>query len=116
MEADAPTYATEGEDDVPVLEATAVHDGDEALTLFAVNRAHRAARAARPRCTGSARPTVAEHLVLADDDPRGREHRRAAGPRPAPHRVDGARVEAGDAARRRCPPRSWNVLRLARAA
>jgi alpha-L-arabinofuranosidase len=49
---------------------------------------------------------VAEHLVLADDDPR------AANTAAEPDRVaPGARVEAG-AVRAELRPRSWNVLRL----
>jgi alpha-N-arabinofuranosidase len=107
---DVPTYATEGEEAVPVLEATAVHDGD-ALTLFAVNRSSEPL-ALQAVLHGLGSPTVAEHLVLADDDPRAANT--ADQPdRVAPRSVTGARVEAG-VLHADLPPRSWNVLRLER--
>jgi alpha-L-arabinofuranosidase len=113
VEPQAPTYSTEGEPDVSVLEATAVHDGDQTLTLFAVNRA------AEPLpleavLHGIGAPEVAEHIVLADDDPQAAntaEHP----DRVVPRAVRGARVEAG-VLRAELPPRSWNVLRLVKAA
>jgi alpha-N-arabinofuranosidase len=113
VEPDVPTYATDGEDAVPVLEATAVHDGDAALTIFAVNRA------AEPlpldaTLHGLGSPAVREHIVLADDDPAAANT--ADDPdRVAPRSVDGARVADG-VLHATLPPRSWNVLRLARAA
>jgi alpha-N-arabinofuranosidase len=113
VEPDVPTYATDGEESVPVLEATAVHDGDETLTLFAVNRS------AEPlsldaTLNGLPSPEVAEHLVLADDDPSAAntaDHPDRVSPRTA----DGARVADG-VLHATLPPRSWNVLRLVRAA
>jgi alpha-N-arabinofuranosidase len=113
VEPSGPTYATEGEDAIPALEATAVHDGDQTLTVFAVNRA------AEPLALEAAlhlfgTPEVAEHVVLADDDPAAANT--ADQPdRVAPRRADGARVTDG-ALHATLPPRSWNVLRLARAA
>ncbi len=113
VEPSGPTYDTEGESAVPVLEATAVHDGDEGLTLFAVNRGDEPL-ALRARLTGLGSPEVAEHLVLADDDPEAANT--AAEPdRVLPRSAEGARVEAGEL-RADLPARSWNVLRLARAA
>ena len=107
---DVPTYATEGEEAVPVLEATAVHDGD-ALTLFAVNRSSEPL-ALQAVLNGLGSPVVAGHLVLADDDPRAANT--ADQPdRVAPRSVTGARVEAG-VLHADLPPRSWNVLRLER--
>jgi len=98
---------------VPVLEATAVHDGGEGLTLFAVNRGAEPL-ALRARLTGLGSPEVAEHLVLADDDPQAANT--AAQPdRVLPRSADGARVEAGEL-RADLPARSWNVLQLVRAA
>jgi alpha-N-arabinofuranosidase len=113
VEPQAPTYATEGEPDVSVLEATAVHDGGETLTLFAVNRA------AEPLALdavlqGLGTPEVAEHVVLADDDPQAANTAEQPD-RVLPRAVRGARVEAG-VLHAELPPRSWNVLRLARAA
>jgi alpha-N-arabinofuranosidase len=113
VESRSPVYATEGESDVPVLEATAVHDGDQGLTVFAVNRSAEPL-ALEARLRGLASPEVAEHLVLADDDPRAANTAAEPG-RVAPRAVSGARVEAG-ALRAELPPRSWNVLRLRHAA
>ena len=108
VEPDAPTYSTEGDDAVSVLEATAVHGGDT-LTVFAVNRdteplalvggpALRGERASSTPCW----PTT---------DPRGGQHRRAARAGSSRARVDGARID-GERLRATLPPRSWNVLRL----
>jgi alpha-N-arabinofuranosidase len=111
VEPEAPTYATDGDDAVSVLEATAVHDGDEALTVFAVNRA---AEPLALRCLlqrlGS--PELVEHLIL-DGDPEA-VNTAEEPDRVVPRRSDGARVEAGEL-RVELPPRSWNVLRLHRA-
>jgi alpha-L-arabinofuranosidase len=112
VEGDVPTYETEGEDAVPVLEATAVHDGGDALTLFAVNRSTEPL-ALEAVLHGLGAPAVAEHLVLADDDPAAAntaDHPE----RVVPRAVTGARVE--DATLHAVlEPRSWNVVRLARA-
>jgi alpha-N-arabinofuranosidase len=113
VEGDVPTYATEGEESVPVLEATAVHDGGSRLTLFAVNRATEPLPL-EAVIHGLGTPSIAEHLVLADDDPR------AANTADQPHRVtprtvSGARLDSG-VLHAVLPPRSWNVLRLERAA
>jgi alpha-N-arabinofuranosidase len=113
VEPSGPTYATEGESEVPELEATAVHDGADGLTLFAVNRGAEPL-ALRARLGGLGSPSVAEHLVLADADPDAANT--AAEPdRVLPRTVTGARVEAGELLAD-LPPRSWNVLRLANAA
>jgi alpha-L-arabinofuranosidase len=108
VEPQAPTYATEGDDAVSVLEATAVHDGAETLTVFAVNRAAEPL-ALRCRLQRLGTPEVVEHLIL-DGDP---EAVNTAGEpdRIAPRRGDGARVEAGEL-HAELSPRSWNVLRL----
>jgi alpha-N-arabinofuranosidase len=56
---------------------------------------------------------VAEHLVLADDDPDAANT--ADRPdRVVPRAVPGARIEAATL-RAALPPRSWNVIRLERA-
>jgi alpha-L-arabinofuranosidase len=112
VEPEAPTYATEGESAVPVLDATAVHNGDQALTVFAVNRSGQPL-ALRGVLHGFGAPEVAEHLVLADDDPQAvntAEQPARVGPRSAA----GARVEQG-VLEAELPARSWNVLRLERA-
>jgi alpha-L-arabinofuranosidase len=112
VEPQAPTYATEGEKAVSVLEATAVHDGNQALTVFAVNRA---AEPLGLRCLLQrlGAPELVEHLIL-DGDPEAANT--ADDPdRVAPRRGDGARVAAGEL-HAELPPRSWNVLRLRGAA
>jgi len=113
VEPEVESYATETEDAVPLLEATAVHDGDETLTVFAVNRAvEPLTLAAAVRGLGT--PEVAEHVVLADDDPEAANT--ADHPdRIAPRTVGGARVTDG-VLHATLPPRSWNVLRVSRAA
>jgi alpha-N-arabinofuranosidase len=109
----APAYATEGEAAVPALEATAVHDGGESLALFAVNRGTEPL-ALRAVLRGLGAPEVAEHIVLADDDPQAANTAEQPD-RVLPRTVRGARVEGGEL-RAELPPRSWNVLRLTRAA
>jgi alpha-L-arabinofuranosidase len=113
VEVQAPTYATEGEEAVSVLEATAVHDGADRLTVFAVNRASEPLALEAP-LRGLGDPAVGEHLVLSDHDPQ------AVNTEEQPHRVvprvvTGARVESG-ILRAQLPARSWNVLTLRRAA
>jgi alpha-N-arabinofuranosidase len=106
VEPDAPTYSTEGDDAVSVLEATAVQNGD-ALTLFAVNRdTEPLALAAVVR--GGAE--VVAHEALADDDPQAANTEQEPG-RVRPRTVDGARAD-GERLLATLPPRSWNVLRL----
>ena len=113
VEGDVPTYATEGEDAVPVLEATAVHDGAEGLTLFAVNRSTEPLPL-EAVLHGLGTPSMAEHLVLADPDLRAANT--ADQPdRVVPRTVSGARFESGTL-HAELPPRSWNVLRLEHAA
>jgi alpha-N-arabinofuranosidase len=113
VEGDIPSYSTEGEAAVPVLEATAVHDGASSLTLFAVNRGSNPL-SLEATLHGLGTPSVAEHLVLADGDPRAANT--ADQPdRVLPRAVTGAGIEAGTL-HAELPPRSWNVLRLERAA
>jgi alpha-L-arabinofuranosidase len=112
VEARAPTYPTEGEEAVSTLEATAVHDGDT-LTVFAVNRGTEPL-ALQAVLHGLGAPEVAEHIVLADDD-QGAANTAEQPDRVRPRTVRGARVEGGEL-RAELPPRSWNVLRLNRAA
>jgi alpha-N-arabinofuranosidase len=107
VEPDTPAYPTEGDEAVPVLEATAVL-GVETLTLFAVNRDTEPLElSAVLRCAA----TVLEHRVLADDDPAAANTADAPA-RVAPRALTGARID-GERLRATLPPRSWNVLRLA---
>jgi alpha-N-arabinofuranosidase len=108
VESDAPTYDVPDEGAVSVLEATAVA-AEDAVTLFAVNRAADALPLeAVVRDAGDL--AVAEHLVLADDDPYAVNT--ADDPeRVLPRAATGARVE-GEVLHATLPPRSWNVIRL----
>ena len=108
VEADAPTYATEGEAEVPVLEATAVHDGDQQLTRVRGQPRHAAAGAAGHAARARRGRGDRAHRA-GRRRPGSRQHRRAARPR-RPERSRGARGR-GRAARQ-LPPRSWNVLRV----
>jgi alpha-N-arabinofuranosidase len=105
---EVPTY----DDAVPVLEATAVHDGDAGLTMLMVNRAAEPL-ALEATLHGLGTPSVIEHLALADDDPEAANT--AAEPdRVRPRTLSGARVEAR-VLRAELPARSWNVVRLQQA-
>jgi alpha-L-arabinofuranosidase len=110
VEVDGPTYDVEGEGAVPVLEATAVlaAAGDR-LTVFAVNRGEEALALEAP-LRDLAGLSVAEHLVLADDD-LGACNTAEHPDRVVPRTVAGARVD-GDVLRASLAPRSWNVVRL----
>ena len=116
VEADSPTYPVEGEGEVPLLEATAVHDGADGLTLFAVNRGTEPL-GLEATLRGLGTPAVAEHLVLADDDPQAANT--AAAPRPRRpargHRRRGPRRRAARAAAaallERAPARTRRVVR-----
>ncbi len=100
VEPSGPSYATEAESDVPVLEATAVHDGERGADAVRGQPRRGAARAAR----------AAERARLARGRraprprrrrPRGGQHRRAARPRAAAHRR--GRPRRGRRAARRAP-------------
>jgi alpha-N-arabinofuranosidase len=108
VEADAPSYELPDEGPVSVLEATAVASGD-AVTLFAVNRgAHALPLEAVVR--DAAGLSVAEHLVLADDDPLAVNTAESPN-RVLPRTLPGAHFH-GDVLHASLPPRSWNVIRL----
>ncbi len=111
VEPSGPTYEAEGEGTVPGLEATAVHDADAGtLTVFAVNRltAPLPLRAVLRDLDGV---RVAEHLVLADEDPRACNT--AEDPdRVVPRAGTGASADRGVLSVE-LPPLSWSVLRLA---
>jgi alpha-N-arabinofuranosidase len=110
----SPTYATDGFDYVPLIEAVAtIDDAAETVTIFAVNRSQTEAL----ELTGDLRAfsgyRVIEHLVLEY------EHPKAVNTREQPNTVvphsrgesalDGERLQAT------LPKLSWNVIRLAKA-
>ena len=95
-----------GRDAVPVLEATAVH-GEDALTLFAVNRDTEPLELSR---------SCAARRACSSTPCWPTRTRAAANTAEAPERVaracsTGARID-GERLRATLPPRSWNVLRL----
>jgi alpha-N-arabinofuranosidase len=110
----SPTYATDGFDHVPFLEAIATVDDDaETVTIFAVNRSQ-----TEPlELTGDLRSfpgyRVIEHLVLEHEHPKAvntREQPNAVTPHGrGESTLDGARLHAT------LPKLSWNVIRLAKA-
>ena len=109
VEPDGPTYPTEGDDAVPVLEATAVRRRGHADAVRRQPR-HRAAGAVGRAALGGA-PRCSSTSVLADDDPQ------AANTAEQPDRVvprvaRPARASTAACCARQLPPRSWNVLRL----
>jgi alpha-N-arabinofuranosidase len=113
VEPDSPLVATARYGDVPALAATVTADAETGdLALFAVNRDRRhpllldADLRALPGCA------VAEHLALADDDPRARNTAEAPD-RVVPGRVTGTRLDDGRLTAE-LPPLSWNLVRLRR--
>ncbi|RJK93825.1 alpha-N-arabinofuranosidase [Vallicoccus soli] len=112
VEAHGPTYATAAYGEVPLLHATATHDpATGEVVVLAVNRGTEEPLPLEVALHGFGPLVLAEHSVLADDDPYAvntaddpdrvvpREGRDA--------RVLDGRLEA------LLPPVSWNVLRLA---
>ena len=115
LQVQTPTYATTTFDAVPLLDAVAVlHDEQEALTLFAVNRSQVEGLALAGDLRGVGSYGVVEHLVLEHADPLATN----TVDRPAevmPHAGGDARLAAGRLTAT-LPRLSWNVIRLARAA
>ncbi len=111
----SPVYANPTYDAVPLLDAVAVLDEEQArLTLFAVNRGQDGPLALEGDLRGVGDYRVVEHLVLAGADPTARNT--AAQPQAVvPHAGGDARLAAGRLAAT-LPPVSWNVIRMARAA
>jgi alpha-N-arabinofuranosidase len=108
VEPDAPAYEVPGEEDVCVLEATAVN-GADALTVFAVNRGAEAL-GLEAIVRDLPAPEAVEHLVVADED-LAASNTAERPDRVVPRSPAGAVVEGG-VVRAELPPRSWNVVRL----
>ncbi|MFC4041301.1 alpha-N-arabinofuranosidase [Dactylosporangium siamense] len=107
-----PTYETARYGEVPVVDATAVHDADAGLlTVFAVSR-HRT-EPVPLRLDLAALPgyDLVEHSVLADPDPLA-VNSRAEPERVTPGDATGAARRTETALDVTLPPTSWNVLRL----
>jgi alpha-N-arabinofuranosidase len=108
---DSALYGTERFGEVPLLHATATYDEDTgALCLFAVNRSTTETMPLGVDLRGFDGLRLAEHSVLADDDPHARntaDQPERVVPRPGRDaRLDGGRLTAG------LPPASWNVFRF----
>jgi alpha-N-arabinofuranosidase len=111
LEPASPMYQSAAYGAVPVLEATATLDeGEQALTIFAVNRDQREPLAVTGDLRALPGYQVAQHLVLTDDDIN------ASNTLEEPNRVRpqvhaGTRV-AGGSLHTTLPPLSWNVITL----
>jgi alpha-N-arabinofuranosidase len=108
---DSPTYVTARYGEVPLLHATATHDGETGeVCLFVVNRSTTETLPLTADLRGFGALQVAEHSVLADRDLQARntaEQPDRVAPRPGHGaRLDGGQLFVG------LPPASWNVLRL----
>jgi alpha-N-arabinofuranosidase len=108
---DSPTYENTTFGDVPWLDATAVrNDRSGELTIFAVNRSGAEEISLEGRLAGFEDYTVAEHVVLRNDDLKAANTSRTPDA-VTPAALKGDRAEKG-ALSASLPPLSWNVLRL----
>jgi alpha-N-arabinofuranosidase len=107
----APTYPDEEFGAVPYLEAVATHDaGQEALTLFAVNRSLTEALELQGDLRGFPGYQVREQITYTSPDLQA-SNSRSQPERVTPSRISGARLEAG-ALTAILPAASWNVICL----
>lgn len=109
----APTYATEEHDAVPLVDAIAtIDDATETATIFAVNRSQEGPVALSGDLRELEGYRVAEHLVLEHPDPKARNTIDAPDT-VSPHDRGDATLDTGtlDAT---LPKLSWNVIRLTR--
>ncbi|HEX6359338.1 alpha-N-arabinofuranosidase [Actinophytocola sp.] len=111
VEPAGPTYETSWMGEVPVVDATAVHDEETgAVTVFAVNRDQHEPLALDVDVRSWANLTVGEHVALFDDDPQ------ATNTVGQPDRVTPTRlsdVKAADGTVTAVlPALSWNMIRL----
>jgi alpha-L-arabinofuranosidase len=106
-----PTYETSTFGEVPVLDATAVHDDESgAVTLFAVNRDQREQLALDVDVRSMPALVVGEHTALFDDDPAATNT--ADQPdRVVPKRLADVKVTDGKITAV-LPALSWNMIRL----
>jgi alpha-N-arabinofuranosidase len=111
VEPTGPSYETSWMGEVPVVDATAVHDEETgAVTLFAVNRDQHEAVALDVDVRSLPNLAVGEHVTLSDDDPE------ATNTADQPERVTPTRltdVKATDGTVTAVlPALSWNMIRL----
>ncbi|WP_217237536.1 alpha-N-arabinofuranosidase [Streptomyces sp. AC555_RSS877] len=113
VEVDSPTYPTARFGEVPLLHATAVIDDETGdVTVFAVNRSQTDVLPLEIDLRGVDAHTLAEHLVLADENPEATNT--ADRPdRVVPHAAIGTSVTGGVLCAD-LEPMSWNMVRLSR--
>ncbi len=108
---DSPVYDTKEFDAVPYLDSLAVYNEEnDEITIFAVNRDLEHALTLECDVRGFAGYSVAEHIVLENDDLKAvntEDHPN----RVVPHNGGNAAVEAGHVTAA-LPKASWNVIRL----
>jgi alpha-L-arabinofuranosidase len=111
VEPTGPTYETSWMGEVPVVDATAVHDEESgAVTLFAVNRDQHEPVALAVDVRSLPNLVVGEHVTLTDDDPEATntvDHP----DRVTPTRLADVKVADGTVTAV-LPALSWNMIRL----
>ncbi|GAB3447489.1 arabinosylfuranosidase ArfA [Actinophytocola sediminis] len=106
-----PTYETTSLGEVPVVDATAVHDEESgAVTLFAVNRDQHQPLALEVDVRSLPNLTVAEHVALFDDDPEA-TNTAAAPDRVTPVHLADPKITDGTVTAV-LPALSWNMITL----
>jgi alpha-N-arabinofuranosidase len=111
VEPTGPTYETSWLGEVPVVDATAVHDEESGVvTLFAVNRDQHEPLALDVDARSMPNLAVGEHVTVSDDNPDATNTADLPG-RVTPTRL--ADVKAADTTVTAVlPPLSWNMIRL----
>ncbi len=110
-EVSGPVYGTRWLGEVPVADATAVHDEDAGVvTLFAVNRDQREPLALGVDVRSMPDLVVGEHVTLSDDDPEA-SNTAARPDRVTPTRLADVKVVDGTLTAV-LPALSWNMVRL----
>lgn len=113
LQLSSPTYATDGFDHVPFIEAVATIDDDaETATIFAVNRNQSEALELNGDVRSLSGYQVVEHLVLEHENPKAVNTRDQPNT-VAPHNRGESTLTSGRLTAT-LPKRSWNVIRLAK--
>jgi len=109
----SPKYDSKEFTDVPYLDAMAVHaEGEEALTIFAVNRSLEASLLLECEARQFGEYQVVEHLVLESEDLKARNT--AANPTAVTPHAAANTVKADGMITAELPKCSWNMIRLAK--
>ncbi|MFI5955920.1 alpha-N-arabinofuranosidase [Cryptosporangium sp. NPDC051539] len=108
----SPLYETKWLGEVPLLDAVAVQNADEGLSVFAVNRSQTSPMVVDVDLRAWPGYRVGSHTAIADDDPDAVNT--AVDPdRVTPRSLDVPEVDGGRVALE-LPPLSWNLVRLVR--